>query len=71
MPRKLQRDQSYKNSYGVTAKFLVWVEEKHPGTVDKIHRRMQANKFELEDFVDFTGKDVDTLWRECVMDLDK
>ena len=71
LPRKLRMDQSYKNSYGVTAKFLVWVEEKHPGTVDKVHRRMQLNKFETEDFTDFTGKDIDTLWRECVMDLDK
>ncbi|WP_254506825.1 basic secretory protein-like protein [Anatilimnocola floriformis] len=71
IPRRLRPEQSYKNSYGVTAKFLVWVDEKFPGTVDKIHRRMQANKFELEDFTDFTGKDVDTLWRECVMELNK
>lgn len=71
LPRRLRPEQSYKNSYGVTAKFLVWVEEKHPGTVDKIHRRMQANKFELEDFVEVTGKDVDTLWRECVKDLER
>lgn len=69
LPKKLRPDQSYKNSYGVTARFLVWVDEKHPGTVDKIHRRMQAQKFEVEDFVDFTGKDIDTLWRECVMEL--
>ncbi len=71
LPRKLRPDQSYQNSYGVTAKFLVWLDEKYPGTVDKIHRRMQAMKFATEDLVDMTGKDIDTLWRECVMDLDR
>lgn len=71
LPRKLRPDQSYKNSYNVTAKFLLWLDEKHPGTVNKIHRRMQAMKFETEDLVDFTGKDIETLWRECVADLDR
>jgi hypothetical protein len=71
LPRKLRPEQSYKNSYGVTAKFLVWLDEKHPGSVDKLHRQMQTGKFEMEDFETFTGKDVETLWRECVMELDK
>ena len=71
LPRKLRPDQSYKNSYGVTAKFLVWVDEKFPGTVDKLHRQMQNKKYEEEDFETFTGKDLETLWRECVMELNK
>lgn len=69
LPRRLRPDQSYKNSYGVTAKFLVWLEEKHPGSVDKLHRQMQMNKFEIEDFETITGQDVETLWRECVKEL--
>lgn len=71
LPRKLRPEQSYKNSYGVTARFLVWLDEKHPGTVDKLHRQMQQRKFELEDFEKFTGQDVETLWRECVKELDQ
>jgi len=70
-PKKLRANQSYKDSYGVTARFLVWLEEKHPGSVDKLHRAMQNKTFEIEDFSEFTGKDVDTLWRECVTELDK
>jgi hypothetical protein len=70
LPKKLRANQSYKNSYGVTARFLVWLEEKHPGTVDKVHRQMQAQKFEVENLVELTGKDIDTLWRECVKELD-
>ena len=71
LPRKLRPEQSYKNSYGVTAKFLVWLEEKHPGSVDKLHRQMQSGKFEVEEFETITGKDVETLWRECVQALGK
>ena len=71
LSEKLRAQQSYKDSYRVTARFLVWLDEKHPGTVDKLHREMQNRTFELEDFTEFTGQDVDTLWRECVTALDK
>jgi hypothetical protein len=69
LPKKLRPDQSYRNSYGVTARFLVWLDEKHPGTVDQLHRKMQQKTFAIEDFATITGKDVETLWRECVQDL--
>ncbi|HTN02918.1 MAG TPA: basic secretory protein-like protein [Planctomycetaceae bacterium] len=68
-PDRLSSQQSYTNSYGVTARFLVWIEEKHPGTVDTLHRRMQEREFRLEDFQTATGKTVDELWRECVAEL--
>jgi hypothetical protein len=71
LPAKLRANQSYKDSYGTTARFLVWLDEKHPGTVDKLHHRMQEGKFDIDDFKDFTGKDVDTLWREYVQELDR
>ncbi|WP_425615467.1 basic secretory protein-like protein [Anatilimnocola sp. NA78] len=71
LPRKLRPEQSYRNSYGVTARFLVWLDEKHPGTVDKIHRKMQDKTFKMEDVEELTAKNIETLWRECVQDLDK
>jgi hypothetical protein len=71
LPEKLRAQQSYKDSYRVTARFLVWLDEQHPGTVDKLHREMQNRTFEIDDFKEFTGDDVDTLWRACVTELDK
>jgi hypothetical protein len=71
LPKKLGPRQSYKDSYRVAARFLVWLDEKHPGTIDKLHRQMQNRKFEIENFSEFTGKDVETLWRECVQELDR
>lgn len=70
LPKKLRPDQSYRNSYGVTARFLAWLDEKHPGTVDKLHREMQNKTFDVDDFETVTGKDIGILWRECVTDLE-
>lgn len=69
LPKTLGPDRSYKDSYGVTARFLLWLDKKHPGTVDKIHRKMQNKTFRVEDFEELTKRDVETLWRECVGEL--
>ncbi len=66
LPAKLTAKQSYKNSYRITGKFLLWLDEKHPGVVDKLHRKMQDREFVIEDFKTLTGKTVDELWEECV-----
>jgi hypothetical protein len=71
LPAKLTAKQSYTNSYRVTGRFLQWLEDKHPGTVDKLHRRRQDREFELADFKTFTGKTADELWADCVADLGK
>ena len=70
LPKRLRPDQSYKNSYGVTAKFLVWLDEKHRGVLDKLHHQMQTKSFEIDDIQKFTGQDIDTLWLECVKELE-
>ncbi|MFO0957839.1 MAG: basic secretory protein-like protein [Isosphaeraceae bacterium] len=69
LPRRLTEKQSYRDSYRTTAKFLVWLDEKHPGIVDKIHRSLQDRAFKLEDFETIAGKSLDTLWDDCVGDL--
>lgn len=71
LPERLLPRHSYKDSYRVTARFLVWLDQRHPGTVDKLHRRLQDREFALDDFRTFTGKTVDALWQECVRELGK
>lgn len=71
LPERLTRRHSYKDSYGVTARFLVWLDGRHPGVVDKLHRRMQDREFTPDDFRTFTGSPVDALWDECVRELAK
>lgn len=69
LPARLTEKQSYRDSYRVTARFLQWLDEKHPGTVDKLHRLMQEGQFKLEAFQTLTGKTADELWAACVKDL--
>jgi hypothetical protein len=66
LPAVLGPKNSYTNSYRVTAKFLVWLDQKYPGTVDKIHHHLQEGAFSVDDFKTFTGKSLDDLWKECV-----
>ncbi len=69
LPTRLTAKQSYKDSYRTTARFLVWLDEKHPGTVDKLHRKLQERDFSVADFKTLTNKTVDELWEECVKEL--
>ena len=68
LPDRLRATQSYTDSYGTTARFLVWLDAKHPGTVDKVHRRMQEGGFRTDEFRGLTGSGVDELWRAAVAD---
>ncbi len=71
LPQRLTARQSYRNSYGVAARFLLWLETKHPKVIDQVHSRMQNREFSIEDFKTLTGKTVDELWQECVKDLNQ
>lgn len=66
LPPKLDSRQNYTDSYRTTARFLQWLDTKHPGTVDKLHRKMQERAFAIEDFKGLTGKTVEELWAACV-----
>ena len=70
LPPKLDSRQNYTDSYRTTARFLQWLDTKHPGTVDKLHRKMQERAFAVEDFKKLTGKTVEELWAECVRELE-
>ncbi len=69
LPARLTDRQSYKDSYRTAGRFFVWLDDKHPGTVDKLHRKMQARAYAADDFKGWTGKDLDALWADCVRDL--
>ena len=71
LPAQLTAKQSYKDSYRVTGRFLLWLDDKHPGVVDKLHRRMQDREFAIEDFRTFTGTAIDELWEDSVRELKK
>lgn len=71
LPGRLTDKQSYKDSYRTTARFLVWLDERTPGAVDKLHRAMQAGQFDVKEFETIAGRLVDALWDECVAELGK
>lgn len=69
LPARFTDRQNYKDSYRTAGKFFLWLDEKHPGTVDKIHRSMQDRSYEVSLFKKLTDKTVDELWKDCVEDL--
>jgi hypothetical protein len=64
--RLVEGRHKYTDAYRVTARFLAWVEETRPGTVDALNRRLQADQYQPPDWEKITGKSVDALWAECL-----
>jgi hypothetical protein len=57
--------QKYTDSYGVTARFFSWLNHiKAPGSVLKIHQRVQNNYYSDDLFKEYTGKTLPQLWFE-------
>jgi hypothetical protein len=57
--------QNYDNAYRVTARFLVWLEEKvKPGIVKTLDEQMRAHTFTDATWTQLTGKSVDQLWKD-------
>ena len=57
--------QSYENSYRITARFLVWISEKYDAElVKKLDAHLRENTFNSNLWTDYTGKNVDELWKE-------
>lgn len=55
--------QSYTNSYRITARFFVWLEQHvNKSIVDKIDAAMRSNTYTPELWKQITGKDLDELW---------
>jgi hypothetical protein len=57
--------QHYENAYRVTARFLVWVENKKAkGAVRKLDAAMRSKTYTDGLWKKLTGKNVDELWKE-------
>jgi len=56
--------QNYDNAYRITARFLLWIEEKvKPGTVKTLDAQLRAHTYTNESWKQLTGKTVDELWK--------
>lgn len=55
--------QHYTNSYRVTARFLDWIEKQYPGFVKKMDSAMRNNEYSPQLWKQWTGKDLDALWK--------
>jgi len=57
--------QNYDNAYRVTARFLLWMEEKvKPGIVKKLDKELREHTFTDDTWKQLTGKTVDELWKD-------
>lgn len=66
---ELSPRNSWTDSYRVTARFLEWLDQTHPGTVDKLHTKLQAGAYRDDQFEEFTGVPLEKLWTQCVREL--
>ncbi|MDB5133711.1 MAG: secretory protein [Mucilaginibacter sp.] len=56
--------QNYDNAYRITARFLVWIEEKvKPGIVKDLNNQLRLHTFSDNSWKAATGKTVDELWK--------
>lgn len=56
-------DQNYDNSYRITARFLLWIEnEVQPGAVKQLDHAMRTKTYKPEIWQQITGLSVDELW---------
>jgi hypothetical protein len=59
----------YTDGYGITARFLVWVEERYKVLiVDALNAAIRAGSYETGLWISVTGKSVDALWAEYIAD---
>ncbi len=59
--------QNYDNAYRITARFLLWIEEKvKPGIVKQLDSQMRNHTFTNDSWKTLTGKTVDELWKDYI-----
>ncbi len=65
----VDQNQHYTNSYRVTARFLVWLEQhKEKKIVDRLDLVMRNHTYQDSIWKELTGKTIDELWKEYVLD---
>jgi hypothetical protein len=64
---ELKPGQSYKNSYRITARFLLWIEKKvKKGIVKELDKQMRDHTYTDAVWAAQTGKTLDELWKDYV-----
>ncbi|UPG91202.1 basic secretory family protein [Luteibacter aegosomaticola] len=61
-----QSGQNYTDSYRVTARFLVWIEEHHPGAVQRFDAALRGRSYTDQTWVQITGSTVDQNWASYI-----
>ena len=57
--------QSYKNSYRITARFLLWATQNYDKKlIEKLDSDLRNKKYSPQTWEQYTGKTVDELWKE-------
>jgi len=65
LPDPLWTIHHYTNSYKITARFFVWLEErKDPQIIDKIDAAARNHKYHSNIWVELTGRTIDELWED-------
>lgn len=66
------RSAKYTNGYQDAAAFLVWIEKTYDKElVYKMNKAMREGAYKDSLFVEYTGKDIPTLWKEFLDSFDK
>jgi len=64
-PGKVSPKSSYKDGYKTAAVFFAWIEKaKDKDFVRKMNEALRTNKYRDDLFKEWTGADVDALWKE-------
>jgi len=59
--------QNYDNAYRITARFLLWIEEKvKPGMVRTLDFQLRTHSYTNNSWQQLTGKTVDELWKQYI-----
>lgn len=59
--------QNYDNAYRITARFLLWIEQRvKRGTVKELDKQMREHTYTADSWKKLTGKTVDELWQAYV-----
>jgi len=63
LPKFKAKEQGYKDSYRVTARFFEWIDQKvKPGMIVQIDKQLREGTFKDSTWAELSGKSLDDLW---------
>ncbi|MGS2740896.1 basic secretory protein-like protein [Sinomicrobium sp. M5D2P17] len=61
-------EQNYTDSYRVTARFFVWLENRYEGIIQELDSQLRTAPYDEAFWQNYTGKQLDTLWQDYSQD---